>query len=340
MSSVASAIEQNLMQHTIQSLPVVVLHVHSRCNCRCTMCDIWQGDGSRELSAGDLQRLLSSFQELKVRWVVLTGGEPLLHRDLAAICAPLREAGIKVTVLTTGLLLSRFADRAADLFDEVIISIDGPPELHDRVRGIANGFERIAAGVSLVRSRATALPIRARTVVQKANHVHLRDTVRTIKMLQLDSISFLAADLTSEAFNRKLVWPINRQQQVGLSFPEIEELEQEVEGLIEEFESEIQTGFIVENPLKLRRIVEHFRAHASLSSPQAPVCNAPWTSAVVELDGSVHPCFFHPTVGNVSNGNLGDVLNSDKATRFRANLDVSSNPICQRCVCSLNYRER
>jgi MoaA/NifB/PqqE/SkfB family radical SAM enzyme len=182
--------------------------------------------------------------------------------------------------------------------------------------------------------------MRARTVVQRANYLHLRETVRAAQSLALDSISFLAADLTSAAFNRKLLWPVARQQEVGLSVSEIERLTDEIESLIEEFEPQIHSGFIAETPDKLRRIVEHFRAHIGLTSPQAPVCNAPWTSAVVELDGSVRPCFFHRAVGNISEGTLGEVLNSDAAIRFRADLDVPGDPICRRCVCSLNYRER
>jgi radical SAM protein with 4Fe4S-binding SPASM domain len=71
----------------------------------------------------------------------------------------------------------------------------------------------------------------------------------------------------------------------------------------------------------------------------APRCNAPWVSAAVEADGTVRPCFFHPPIGKVDQRTtLGDVLNSEEAVRFRGSLDVASNPICRRCVCSLNRR--
>jgi MoaA/NifB/PqqE/SkfB family radical SAM enzyme len=270
--------------------------------------------------------------------VVLTGGEPLMHRDLAAICQRLRLAGIRVTVLTTGLLLPRYAERAADLFDEVIISIDGPPDVHNRIRGVERAFEKISAAARLLRSCAPLVTLRARTTVQKANRNHLRQAVQSARQLELDSISFLAADLTSEAFNRKLIWPVARQNEIGLTPAEIGELEREIEALIAEHATEITSGFIVESPTKLRRIVRHFRAHAGLESPQSPICNAPWKSAVIELDGSVRPCFFQPALGSVEQGGLGEVLNSAEALGFRAQLDIGSNSICQHCVCSLNYR--
>jgi radical SAM protein with 4Fe4S-binding SPASM domain len=67
----------------------------------------------------------------------------------------------------------------------------------------------------------------------------------------------------------------------------------------------------------------------------SPRCNAPWVSAVVESDGAIRPCFFHKAIGNIHEGSLLDVLNGDEALRFRRELDVSTNPTCRNCVCSL-----
>ena len=338
MTTISTA--DHLEQHRITSLPIAVLHVHSRCNCRCTMCDIWQGGQTQELSAEQLRHMLPSFETLDVRWVVLTGGEPLLHHDLAGICLALKECGIKVTVLTTGLLLSRFADVAADLFDEIIVSIDGPAAVHDRIRGVKGAFAKIATGMASVRSKSRALPLRARTTVQKANHLHLRKTIDAANALSFDSISFLAADLTSNAFNRELVWPVPRQNEIGLSMEEMLALDNEVELLIDEYQDDLNSGFIVESPTKLRRIVRHFRTQLGLECPEAPLCTAPWHSAVIELDGSIRPCFFQPAIGNVTSGLLHHEINKAGALQFRSALDIATNATCQRCVCSLNYRER
>src|ERR1039458_10847098 len=65
--------------HHIRELPVLVIMPHSRCNCRCLMCDIWRIRQIREITAADLETRLASLRELKVRWVVFSGGEPLMH---------------------------------------------------------------------------------------------------------------------------------------------------------------------------------------------------------------------------------------------------------------------
>jgi len=112
-------------------------------------------------------------------------------------------------------------------------------------------------------------------------------------------------------------------------------LEREMEALIAQYPGD---GFILESPAKLRRIVSHFRAHYGLEPHVAPRCNAPWVSAVVEADGSVRPCFFHPSIGNLSGTTLEAVINGAAGRSFRSTLDVANNPICRNCVCSLNYR--
>jgi MoaA/NifB/PqqE/SkfB family radical SAM enzyme len=174
--------------------------------------------------------------------------------------------------------------------------------------------------------------------VQKANHAHLRETLAAAKDLNLNGISFLAADLTSEAFNRPLGWSANRQSEVALSLDEVAVLEDEIESLIAENPADIDSGYVAESPEKLRRIATHYRAHLGLGRTESPRCNAPWTSAVVETDGTVRPCFFHPPIGNIHRSSLEEVINGPEALSFRSRLDIANNAICERCVCSLNYR--
>jgi MoaA/NifB/PqqE/SkfB family radical SAM enzyme len=324
--------------HFITSLPVLVVHAHSSCNCRCLMCDIWKTRSGTAFRAHELQAHLASIRRLDVRWLVFSGGEPLLNPELPALCSMLREEKIRLTLLTTGLLLEKNAKDVAASFDDVIVSLDGPPDLHDAIRRVDGAFSLVQAGVNALRRLRPDFVITARSVVQKANHCHLQETVRAARLLNLNAISFLAADLSSAAFNRPLVWPIERQEEVGLSRLELGALETEIESLIQEPAREWERGFIVESPEKLRRIVSHFRVQLGLEKAESPACNAPWVSAVIESDGTVRPCFFHPAIGNLSQQSLEDVINGKTASEFRAGLDIQTNPICNRCVCSLHYR--
>jgi MoaA/NifB/PqqE/SkfB family radical SAM enzyme len=317
----------------VSHLPVLVLSPHNRCNCRCVMCDIWKTTESRELSAADLETHLDSIDRLGVEWIVFSGGEPLMHSELFRLCALLKQRQIRLTLLSTGLLLERRAAEVVAWFDDVIVSLDGPPAVHDAIRGVPSAFGRLEAGVKAIHGLSQDFPLAARCTIQRLNCGVLDLTVQSARALGLAGISFLAADTVSEAFNHPLGWKPASASRVALTAEEIPILEEQIEWLIQSDEG---GGFIAESPEKLRRIVRHFRAGLGQIEPVAPACNAPWVSAVVEADGTVRPCFFHPPVGRITyTTSLADVINSPQAMAFRQNLNVAANPICRRCVCAL-----
>jgi len=299
------------------------------------MCDIWRIRQAQEITPQDLAQQQASLRALGVRWVVFSGGEPQMNRQWYELAQMLRETGIRVTLLTAGLLLEAEAERVVSAIDDLIVSLDGPPAVHDRIRRVAGAFEKTAMGIAAVHRFRREMPIRARCTVQKANHQALRESVDAAKRIGLLSISFLAADLASTAFNRPTGWSEERRNRIALTAPEVEALAAEVERLISQRAGELRSGFVVESPEKLRRIVAHFRAQLAQVAPRAPRCNAPWVSAVVDAAGDVRPCFFHRVLGNIHEHPLVEVLNSPPALQFRRQLDVAHNPICRQCVCSL-----
>jgi len=323
------------MNHRITSLPILVIFPHNRCNCRCVMCDIWRIRQVREITPRDLEPHLTSLRELNVKWIVFSGGEPLMHSDISSLSRVCRAEGVRVTLLTAGLTLEKRADIVAASIDDLIVSIDGPPDIHDKIRGVPGAYRRLQRGIEALRQLRAEMPIHGRCTIQKGNFGELRNTVHAARALNLNSISFLAVDTTSNAFNRPGGWSPGHQATIALNTAEVAVLESEIEALISEYENEIESGFVVENAEKLRRIPLRFRSRLGQIPAMAPRCNAPWVSAVVESDGTVRPCFFHRPIGNIHEHPLADVVNSDEALNFRRNLDISRDPVCRNCVCSL-----
>jgi MoaA/NifB/PqqE/SkfB family radical SAM enzyme len=221
--------------------------------------------------------------------------------------------------------------------DEVIVSLDGPREIHDKVRRVAGGFDLLSRGVKALLEIDPEFPVSGRCTVQKLNCTRLRETVDAVKEIGLRSISFLAADVESTAFNRPSPLSVIESSPFALSLDDVVALEREIEDLARERANDFARGFIAESPDKLRRIPHHFRAHLGLEDSVAPRCNAPWVSAVMETDGALRPCFFHDAVGNVFTEGLTGALNSSTGLTFRSELQIAENPVCRRCVCSL-YR--
>ena len=165
-----------------------------------------------------------------------------------------------------------------------------PGAIHDAIRRVKGSYDFIESGITAVRKLRPHMWIIGRTTVQKMNHSHLFETVRSARAMGLNGISFLAVDTTSEAFNRPLLWPGERQMQVALALEEVDVLEREIEDMIAWCDEATNRGYVAEDPEKLRRIVSHFRAYLGQTHFRAPRCNAPWVSAVIEADGAVRPC--------------------------------------------------
>jgi Fe-coproporphyrin III synthase len=329
-----------LKTHKIHAMPVAILMPHSSCNCRCVMCDIWRGNANlQQLTEADLKDLLVSFKQLDTRWVVMSGGEALMNPGLFRLCAILRQGGIqKITILSTGLLLKKYAQQVAAEVDEVIVSLDGPEEVHNAIRRIPQAYQKLREGVQAVKALKPDFPISGRCVIQRLNFAHWPAIVDAAHDIGLDQISFLAADVSSEAFNRPQLWDEERVEEVNLRPEQLPEMHTILEGMIQDYAADFASHYIAESPDKLRRIYAYYAALHGQGNFPAVRCNAPWVSTVVESDGTVRPCYFHEAIGNVRQTPLTELLNSPSAVAFRQQLDMDTDPICRKCVCSLNLR--
>ncbi len=101
-----------LKSHKIFSLPIVILMPHSRCNCRCVMCDIWKGNNNvKQLEETDIEKMLESMRKLNTKLVVMSGGEALMHPNFFRLCEIIKSRNISITLLSTGLLLKKYRFR-------------------------------------------------------------------------------------------------------------------------------------------------------------------------------------------------------------------------------------
>jgi MoaA/NifB/PqqE/SkfB family radical SAM enzyme len=326
-----------LVSNKIYSLPIVVLMPHSSCNCRCVMCDIWKANhDKKEISAEMLEQHVAIFKKLGVREVVLSGGEALMHSNLWTFCSLLKMNGISVTLLSTGLLLKRHASDIIKHMDQVIVSLDGSEQVHDKIRNIPQAFQKLSEGVGQLKLINSNFKVTGRCVLQRLNYFDFINIVRTARKIGLDQISFLAADVSTPAFNHLPNSTSTRMHDVVLTSEETIQLGEIIQNSFTELLPEYKAGFIAEDKNKMRKIVQYYSALNKMDTFPTVVCNAPWVSAVIESDGSVMPCFFHKPYGNINDRAFPQIINSKGAREFRRNLNITKDEVCRKCVCSLS----
>lgn len=313
-------------------LPLLIFYPTGRCNSRCISCDWWKQSGADDLTLDEIAEVAAALPALGTRVVAFSGGEPLLRPEVFDAAEIFRARGMTLHLLTSGVLLERFAERVGRNFARVGISLDASSEpLYERIRGV-NALATVRRGVKRLREVAPRVPVTARATLHRANFRELPRLIDCAKTMALDGISFLPADVSSRAFGRE---EVPDPAALALDGGEVAEFEATVEHTIARYREEFASGFVAESPEKLRRLPRYYAALRGDAPFPSVACNAPWVSVVLEANGSVRPCFFHEAIGNVRRAPIASLV-TENLRAFRRAFDVGANPVCARCVCSMN----
>lgn len=147
--------------------------VTTRCTRACTYCDLASAGG--ELDLATFERILDELVAAGLARMGFTGGEPLLHPDLAGMLAACRRRGVMTVVSTNGDLVARHPERVADA-GWVSLSLDGDRATHDRFRG-EGSYDAVLAAVEELRRRGQRF---ATSTVLTRDNLHAVDHVLTL----------------------------------------------------------------------------------------------------------------------------------------------------------------
>lgn len=137
--------------HRPDSPTRVVLDITRRCNLRCAMCRTWALARRSELEPAEIGAMLARLHQLV--WLDVTGGEPFVRADIDAVFAAIVDAAPRLGVLhfqTNGWMTERVVESTRSLRERlgagvtliVTVSIDGPREVHDAMRGRPGSWAR------------------------------------------------------------------------------------------------------------------------------------------------------------------------------------------------------
>jgi len=142
--------------------------VTNMCNCRCVQCSVWKyylkkpEKVREELTVEEIKRIFSSYKGFSI--VGITGGEPYMRRDLADVLTAIAstQPKLKMLYITTNGQLPDVTEATLRAFMErhrgegwrfkliQLVSLDGPKEIHDRIRGIKGAYDRAMETIEAV----------------------------------------------------------------------------------------------------------------------------------------------------------------------------------------------
>lgn len=172
--------------------------VTKRCNYRCRYCQVWKEKG--ELATPDALRLIGEIADAGALILGLTGGEPLLRDDIGRLIRHARSLGLTVFLNSNGALVPERVD-VLDGVGRLTISLEGPRDVHDAVRG-SGAFDQALRAVSL--ARESGVPTRLAATINAANVDRIQEVLYLASSLSV-KVTFqpaLAHMLGGEADNR------------------------------------------------------------------------------------------------------------------------------------------
>jgi len=167
---------QPLLDRLNRPLETLRISITDRCNFRCVYCmpkEVYGRDyafleRTALLSFEEIVRVARVFAALGVRRVRLTGGEPLVRRDVERLVAQLKEIdGLELALTTNGALLPQKAQALADAgLDRVTVSLDSVDDAQFRaLNDVDFPVRRVLDGIDA--AAAAGLPVKVNAVVKR-----------------------------------------------------------------------------------------------------------------------------------------------------------------------------
>ena len=181
------------------------INITARCNLRCAMCmqprnNTSEGDsptmrrGGAELTPEQWLRVVDQAASARPAFY-FTGGEPLLYKGLDRILRHIKSKGLIAAVVTNATTLAQHADSLVEAgVDNVTVSLDGPEQVHDRIRGAPGTFRRATEGIRALqearRRAAKAFPaIKVNCVITRYSIPTLLDTYQIVRELGVEELN-------------------------------------------------------------------------------------------------------------------------------------------------------
>jgi len=335
---------------------IIYLSVNNRCNYFCKFCDVGLSNIDKKRANSDFAYNLMTDEMISIDiWkrflddvskfkpiIAMTTTEPSLYRYLIDMVNYIHLRGMQAWVTTNGYLLPQLADKLLEArLDRLQVSIDGPAEVHNQIRGMEGGYERAMEGIRKIMSkRENGKPyVSINTVVCDSNYNRLVDTLNAVSC---DEISFSHLNFVTDEMaelQNKLHKPYigtpTSLSNVKLDAIDLDVLHEQMQQL------RAHTGnpkVVISPDLDREGLEVHYRRHL-IPHAHMRTCKAMTTVGQILADGSVTistRCLSTVRLGNIKDEPFSQIWRGEKFKAFRTYMDkIGLMPACMRCCGAL-----
>lgn len=151
----------NLIKTTLEESPsrtlngsIIIWNMTNRCNLLCHHCYSKADANEKEtLHFEQIKQTIPKLKKAGINFVIFSGGEPLLRKDIFDIAQFMKEHDIITYLSTNGLYITpKNVQQIIDTFNYIGISIDGIKEVHDFFRAQIGSYEKAIQAIKLIQT--------------------------------------------------------------------------------------------------------------------------------------------------------------------------------------------
>lgn len=319
------------------SRPLVVFNITKQCNLDCLHCYLKSENKKYEgeLTTEQIKNTIDSLAETKIPILLLSGGEPLAHKDIFEIIKYAKSRNIRVGLSTNGTLITESVAKKLkeSNIDYVGISIDGAQKLHDKFRNLSGAYDLairglrncqqagLKTGVRFTISKVNAPDLPAvldmciREKIRRFCMYHLVYTGRGEEMVSLDMDNIQRREVIDFLIERTLEY---KKQNIDF---EILTVDNHADGI------HIYNYVKKHNPKVAEEVLELLKFHGG--------CSAGTKVVDISPTGDVFACQFwqYETLGNIQEKDFNEIwLNKEdkQLCKLRSKADHLKGK-CGRC---------
>ncbi|MGD2272128.1 MAG: radical SAM protein [Desulfobacterales bacterium] len=292
----------------------VTLNITNRCNLNCLYCAVSSTKNAPgDLTLAEWKALVDELALIKVFHLLISGGEPFVRSDFAAILKHILQLPFRVSINTNGTRIDRdtvLLLAESNRLDNIQISLDGPAaKFHDSIRGHGS-FGKMMKGIQLLQQYE--IPFSFFVVVCRNNLKHLKEIVLFSKKVGATHIAFCNLLPQGSA--------IKHFKDLNLSFGEQKEAEAELGRLKKEY-PDLVGGSLVQT-IEWMNTISRIPANkqAAEIANKITSCGGSISECSIRPEGWVIPCdrLWDCKVGSVREDTFQSIwLHSEGFRNFR-----------------------
>ena len=324
-----NALKKDIIKGRIPNPRRATIELTMRCNLSCQMCFRDQGQKG-ELSLEEFKTAVDNLSP-GIRQINLIGGEVFLRTDIFEILDYLRDRDLRVRIQTNGTLLDTQRLQKLSTYWNVTgvgFSIDGPRELHNKIRGSKNAYGKTIAAI---KNTSEFFPVSVNTVLLDENFTTIEEVFKTLSGLgiseyRIEPEMFATTEEVKGSEVKPIAANIKDGGRYGFSAGDLMELKKRLDTLAKEKGikvviaprvAEIDAGDFIAGTVRENKKL--FCKH--LLVPR------------VDSEGNLIFChIIKKRFGNLRDTPLDELWRRDEITDFRRTLlEQNLLPVCKRC---------